>query len=135
MTEALEDEIMSESSDVEGNLEPIVDCGEFYLELDEWEGISETNLNGKITLNSNWTNLLAEKFYAINKMCVLKFKHYWLIQNSSKVRSLLYRASAKCKFDRCLAFTLYIEEEVSVLDKRLVFSSQHTSGVYVHSRQ
>ena len=87
MTEALEDEITYESSDVEGNLEPIVDCGEFYFELlGEWEGISG---------------------------------------------------------GRCLAFTFYIEDEVSVLDTRLVVkissegyvTSQHTSGVHVHSRQ
>ena len=53
------------------------------------------------------------------------------------------QCKVECKFDRCLAFTFYIEDEVSVLDKRLVakftsegyISSQHTSGVHVHNRQ
>ena len=49
---------MLESSVVEEIPETLDYYGEFYLELDEWRSIYETNINEKTRLNKDWTNLL-----------------------------------------------------------------------------
>ena len=61
-SDVLEVEVMLESSVVEEIPETLDYYGEFYLELDEWRSIYETNLNEETTLNKNWTNLLEESF-------------------------------------------------------------------------
>ena len=61
-------------------------------------------------------------------MCVLKFKHYWLKKHDSrKVRTPFFRASAECKYDSCLFFTFYIDDQIIVLNKKIVlkFESEH----------
>ena len=58
------------------------------------------------------------------------------------MRSALFRASAEGKFDSCLSFTFYIDDQINVLDKKIVikFESegyilpQHTSGENIHNR-
>ena len=76
------EEIISEESDFLVSTESkIEDCGEFYLEPNEWDEICQTDVNSKNILDSNWTNKFAENFSEANAMCVLRFKHYWLKKN------------------------------------------------------
>ena len=123
---------------------PISGSGEFYLTLDEWESIFRKDTTSCDKLTSNWTNLFADKFSEINMVCVLKFKNYWLKkQDSRKVKSPFFRAKAECKFDNCLSFIFYIDDEMSMLYSNNVvvkffsegsISAQHTDCKTTHGR-
>ena len=48
-------------------------CGEFYPEPNEWKHLCRSDESRNIiSLDKNWTNILAEKFAQVNYMCVLK---------------------------------------------------------------
>ena len=116
----------------------------FYLDKADWNSLSYLDKDDINHIKVGWTNVLANRFYEINSICVVKFKHFWFKKNDSgKLNFPFFQAWAVCKFSNCYSVTSSINNDFTSFGDGVIavhytsngeLSSEHKDVKTIHAR-